>query len=500
MAEKKKINAKDTYNKLELEAVKKVNDYKLICESNIVATLWKNKDLYYDYDKIKLEDFSHNEWRVFFQIGRDIILTEKKNSLDDITVGLYLEKHKKLAEKYIEYGGIESIEKAGEYVKEDNIEGYIEELYKWNAVLELSKKNFPIADRLSEYVDMTQEDIYDEYECLLNHVFINSVSSGVHVQDISDGLDDLLLELDEGQLVGLPYKGLDILNSETNGLNLGEMYLILAPSGVGKSSFVRSTILPSILEKNEKMVLMINEEDVKKQQKELLVWVANNIYKDDIQKYVLNNGKFKPEIKDILIKCKKWIENHKEQIIVISLDTFTTDKAIKIIKKYSSLGIKYFALDTFKYDSCLDSNNVAWLDLQLNSVKLYDLIKPSAKNVCLVCTMQLTKQSTKQRCYTMDNISSAKNVVDVATGVFMMRWMLPDEFPGESKELKVFKFTGKNKKSKIPVKLDPNKRYQIMFLIKNRFGSSNEFCIVFEVDLSRNTYKEIGICVITPDF
>ena len=52
MAEKKRINAKDTYNKLELEAVKKVNDYKLICESNIVATLWKNKDLYYDYDKI----------------------------------------------------------------------------------------------------------------------------------------------------------------------------------------------------------------------------------------------------------------------------------------------------------------------------------------------------------------------------------------------------------------------------------------------------------------
>ena len=66
MAEKKKINVKDTYNKLELEAVKKVNDYKLICESNIVATLWKNKDLYYDYDKIKLEDFSHNEWKVFF--------------------------------------------------------------------------------------------------------------------------------------------------------------------------------------------------------------------------------------------------------------------------------------------------------------------------------------------------------------------------------------------------------------------------------------------------
>ena len=42
---------KDKLNKKELEAVKKVKDYKLICESNIVSILWKNTDLYFEYDK-----------------------------------------------------------------------------------------------------------------------------------------------------------------------------------------------------------------------------------------------------------------------------------------------------------------------------------------------------------------------------------------------------------------------------------------------------------------
>lgn len=484
----------------ELKAVKKVKEYKKICESNIVSILWKQPELYFDCDSLDIKDFTHNDWKVYFQIGKDIIITEKKHTLDDITVNLYLEKHSKLKDKYIEYGGYETIDLAKGYVKTSNLDGYINELNKWNAVINLIKNKFPVADRLSEYVDMSLEEIYEEYEAFLNHIFINTSNSNIRVQDISTGIRELINKLDEGLSVGLPYYKLDIFNSETNGLSLGEMYLILAPSGVGKSSFVRSTILPSILEKDEKMVMMINEEDIEKQQKELLIWVANNIYTKDFQKYKLNNGRFKPEVKEFLNKCADWIENHKEQIIVVSLDSFTTNKAIKIIKKYSSLGIKYFVLDTFKYDSCMNNKDAGWLDLQLNSVRLYDLIKPSAKNVCLVCTMQLTKQSTRQRSYTMDNISSAKNVVDVVSGAFMSRWVLPDEFDGEKHELKVFKQVGKNKKTQVPVKLDKDKRYQVMFLVKNRFGSSNEFCIVFEVDLSKNTYKEVGICVITPDF
>ena len=102
-------NTKSKISKNELDAIKKVKEYKLICESNIVSILWKDSDLYFDYDNLQLEHFTHNEWKVYFQIGKDIITKEKKQSLDEITVNLYLEKHLKLKEKYEEYGGFETI-------------------------------------------------------------------------------------------------------------------------------------------------------------------------------------------------------------------------------------------------------------------------------------------------------------------------------------------------------------------------------------------------------
>ena len=76
-------------------------------------------------------------------------------------------------------------------------------------------------------------------------------------------------------------------------------------------------------------------------------------------------------------------------------------------------------------------------------------------------------------CSTFDYIRIA--VAGHGTAMFHFQ----DEFKGEKYELKAYKLTGKNKKTKVPVELDPSKRYQIMFLVKNRFGSSNEFCIVF---------------------
>lgn len=130
----------------EIKAIKKVKEYKLICESNIVSILWKDVDLYFDYDSLTLNQFTHNEWKVYYQIGQDIVVKEKKPILDEITVNLYLEKHNKLKSKYDEYGGFATIEKAKEYVKVNNIDGYIEELNKWNTVINLVKNKFPIAE------------------------------------------------------------------------------------------------------------------------------------------------------------------------------------------------------------------------------------------------------------------------------------------------------------------------------------------------------------------
>ena len=491
---------KNKINDKELKAIKKVRDYKRICESNIVSILWKNPELYYDYDNLNIDMFMHNEWKVYFQIGKDLTCVEKKTVFDDITVNLYLEKHEKLKEKYIEYGGYETINLATTYIKEENIDGYIEELNKWNTVVDLFKNQFPIADRLSEYTDMTCDEIYDEYEAILNHIFVNT-GGGDKVYDISDGIDELIDKLDEGMAVGLELYDAPILTQETGGNLEGNITLCGGLSGVGKTALTKTLLIPSVIKHKEKLVIMINEESLSKWQRDLIIWVANNIYKEDIQKYKLRDGGYSKEFKSFLKdKCAKWIKDNKDIIKIIPFKSYSTSRAIKHIKKFAHLGVKYFILDTYKSDSNAQNNEAFWFTMQQNMVKIYDIIKPENLNVHIWITFQLSKSSSRQRFYTQDNIGLAKNIVDVASTTLMVRKIFEDEYKGGKHELKVFKYSGKNKKTKVPVELDKKKNYQILFVVKNREGSSNDYQIVVEHDLSRNTFKEIGITIVPVDF
>ena len=163
------------------------------------------------------------------------------------------------------------------------------------------------------------------------------------------------------------------------------------------------------------------------------------------------------------------------------------------------MGVKYFILDTFKMDAG-DVSDKSWLEMQQNMVEINDVIKPESKNLHILITFQLAKGSVKQRYYTQDNIGMSKNIIDPASTCIMIRDLYDDEYTGERRELKVYRLEGKNGKTKIPIKLDKDKHYQIAFIIKNREGSANRYQVVFEHDMSRNIMKEIGITNVPVDF
>ena len=500
MAENKTSKKITPYQEELIKAVKKVKEYKLACEANIVSIFYKRTDIIYDYP-LKLEDFSENTWRVYWQIANDIVVKEHKATLDEITVGLYLEKHSKLKEKYDEYGGFETIEKATEYVKVENIAGYIGELNKWNTVLLLLKNQFPVYDRLSEFADMSLDDIYVEYEAILNHIFINA-DEEIKSYSIEYEIDELIDELDQGMAIGLPYHEMPLLNKETGGQMTGNITLVGGLSNMGKTTLVRSLCIPSTIKNGDKLVIIINEESRKKWQREMLVWVANNIYKFDLQKFVVRDGNYSNEVKDMLHKCADWIKEKASDntITIIPFNRYRTEKAIKVIKKYASLGVKYFILDTYKADSG-SRNDKLWLEMQQSMVDIYDTIKTDGgKDVHIVITFQLAKSSARQRFYSQDNIGQAKNIVDVASTCLMIRDVFEDEYTGEKNALKVYKLEGKNGKSKIPVNLDHDKHYQLIFIVKNREGAANSFQIVVEHDMSRNLLKEVGFTSVPVDF
>ena len=98
MAEKNQTKL-TAFEREKIDTAKKVMEYKTATEANVVSILYKTPDKLFDTN-LTLEDFSENTWKVYFQIAYDIVIVEKKNVLDDITVGLYLEKHPKLRDKY----------------------------------------------------------------------------------------------------------------------------------------------------------------------------------------------------------------------------------------------------------------------------------------------------------------------------------------------------------------------------------------------------------------
>lgn len=479
--------------------LKKINEFKEACEANIVSILYKEPSKIFE-SNLKLEEFSNNIWKVYFQILNDLVILEGKSVLDDVTIGLYLEKHPKLQKKYDDYGGYETIINAGAYVKEENLDGYIKELHKWNAVVNLTKLNFPVKDRLSDYCDMTTEDIYNEMETLLNHTFVN-VESDVKSYDISDGIYELIEDLDSGTSVGLPYNNMPITTKETGGQYMGSITLVGGLSNVGKSTFARTSVIPSIIKNQERIVIILNEDGKSKWQRELLVFICNNILKYDLQKHVIRDGKYTKETKDKLFEAADWLKKQTENkiITIIPFKKYMTSNAIKVIKKYAGMGVKYFMLDTFKMDSGKVSEN-SWLQMQQAMVDINDVIKPEVKNLHILITFQLAKGSIKQRYYTQDNVGMAKNIIDPVSTCIMIRDVYEDEYTGSKRELYVYKLEGKNGKTKLPVKLDKDKRYQILFMVKNREGAANQYQVVVEHDMSRNIMKEIGITNVPVDF
>lgn len=497
MAEKKKLTP---YQEEKLKCAKQVKEYKVACEANIVSIFYKKPELMYDY-QLKLEDFSENTWRVYWQIAYDIIVKEKKSVLDDITVGLYLEKHSKLKQKYDEYGGYDTIDKATEYIKTSNISGYVNELKKWETVIRMIASGFPVTDRIKEFGDMSLDEIYKEYDALLNHIFINA-EEDVMSYSLSDGIYDLIEQLNEGIAVGLPYDNMPILTKETGGQLPGNITLVGGLSNMGKTTLTRTMLIPSAVKYGERLVILVNEEGKAKWQRELIVWVANNIYKTDLQKFVVRDGKFSDEVKELLYKCADWIAEKSENnmLTIIPFARYETQKAIRVIKKYASLGVKYFILDTYKADAGSRSDRM-WLDMQQNMVDIYDTVKAEGgKNVHITITFQLAKSSARQRFYSQDNIGMAKSIIDPASTCLMLRDVFEDEYTGEKNALKVYRLDGKNNKSKIPVKLDHDKHYQLIFIVKNREGAANSIQIVCEHDMSRNLLKEVGFTSVPVDF
>lgn len=500
----------------EEEAIELVRKFKEPAEANVVLCLYQNADLFLDC-KLTEKDFTYNSWRVYYVIARD--LYEARKSLTEDNINFYLDQHPQLHEKYVYYGGYNTIEKVKKAIKVEDFEGYINEICKWNAILKIAKVGFPIKDKLSDYADMKAEEIYDELTLLLNDAFM-TVDDKVQSYNAFANLHELNAKLDAGKEHGLElgdYENnkFNLLNSIINGFNInGNIYGLGACTGVGKSWLSVQYLFPLALTHKQRVVFIINEEDHEKIQRELETWVINNIFltewldknksANSTEKYFNKkkflNGHFSESDKELLNKAADFLEEMKESrlITVIPLERYTCKAVIRIIKKYNKMGVRIFCLDTLK--ESFDSRDAdTWKSIERDLVDLYNTVKPAALNVGLFVTYQLGKQAVKLRYLTNTEVGQAKNIMDVISVNLMVRKPFLDEYVNQRRALKITKSLDAGTVVDGQT-LQEQQNYLITFITKNRQGENDPYQIVHWIDQGTNRMKEFGRTFVMQDF
>lgn len=467
-------------------------DSKKTAESYVVLSIYKQTELFHD-SNLTVDDFDKLEWKFFYSIAQKLIKQEKK-VFDDIVVGLCVSENEQLQKMYDEFGGWGTIQNGMAFVKEDNFDGYVRDVKKANALVKLLDLGFPIMEQFEAYKVQSVESIQEKLEQVLASVFAD-VDVAEKVEDMSHNLWDTVMDAHAGKMRGFPYTSA-MLNEHVNGMALGNITMVSANSGIGKTALTLMQVLPNMVEYNENLLILANEEDISKWKREIITWAVNNMTGGDFQKNRFNFGNFTTQELDMLRKGVDWLNEKMEEgtIRFINFNSFSMKKAIKMIKKESSLNdVKYFILDTLKLDSdAVNENANHWLSLQTNMVKLYDLVKPSNRNLSVYVTYQLGKSAMLSRYLSQNSLGISKNVVDVVSTLMLVRKALESEKEGGKNEVLVKTTDGKE------VKMNKEKEYFIIFLGKNRMGSTHRQ-LVFEIDLGKNTMVDFGTCLIEQD-
>jgi replicative DNA helicase len=465
---------------------------KAMSESYVVLSIYKASELMGDTN-LTVDDFDNMEWKFFFSVAKDLVKAEKK-VLDDIVVGLRVAENENLQKMYDEYGGWDTLRQGMSFVKEDNFDGYVRDLKKANALIKLHDLDFPIMQNFENYKMQTVESLQQKLEETLASVFAD-VDIVEKVEDMSKGLWNVVMDAHEGKMRGFPYKSA-LLNEYVNGQALGNLTMLSANSGMGKTFLALAQILPNMIEFGESLMILANEEDIVKWKREIITWSVNNMTDGSFEKQRFNQGNFTQDELDTLKAGVDWLDEMMEEgkIRFINFNSFSMKKAIKMIKKESTFNdVKYFILDTLKLDSDAINENVqAWLQLQVNMVHLYDLIKPSNRNLHVFVTYQLGKSAMLTRYLSQNSLGMSKNVVDTVSTLMLVRRALESEKAGGKNEVTVKTTDGKE------IKMEKGKEYFIMFLGKNRMGATHRQ-LVFEIDMGRNIVKDYGTCLIEQD-
>lgn len=446
-------------------------------------------------------------------------------SLDEVTILSNLSQD--AIDKYEDMGGWDSIQHQIDIINTQNFDTYIDVLYRENILLHMHSDGFNLLREidvngkkiipLKLFRKMTAEEVTDWYDARISS-YGTGYSSKVLEEEEIDFDDEFIESCQEGEENGVPFDiaGYDINGEEINcfpflsrqimGLLEGTFTMMGGFSSVGKSSWW-VTVLMSLLYYDRKILIISNEESVKKFKVKFMIWLLgkrNRYFK--LTKKKMTSGDINAESRDQLTQVQKfWRENYKGRVKFISIN----DADMRVVKKKIRENVLRYGYDCVLYDTFkIQESDFEGTRQDLSLVRDSRELDKIAKkyNIIMLASVQLAERLKGKLFLDSSVLSNSKQIKEILENLFLMRTVYDEELDEKNKfYCRPFRLKKVNDKwieeEYVP---DRNAVYRALFVEKTRNGNNSsdtgvayllkfdgDHCIFREVAQARFKHGEI---------
>ena len=466
---------------------------------------------------LKKEDFITNDGRFYFGMLTQL---RKKGfySLDEVTI--LSNMNDEVIEKYEACGGWESIQHQIDIINDKNFDTYIDILYRENIMLHMVDDGIDLLHAvdvngkkvvlLKLFRKMDADSVQDWWDARITS-YGTGYSSKVLEEEEIDFDDEFIDNCKEGLENGVPFDiaGYDIngeemncfpfLSRQINGILEGTTTMMGGYSSAGKSTWW-ITVLMSLLHYDRKILIISNEENIKKFKIKFMVWLLgkrNRYFK--LTKKKMTSGDISTESRKQLTDVQKyWRENYKGRVKFIAI----ADADMSLVKKKIRENVLRYGYDTILYDTFkIQGGDISSARQDLSLVRDSRELDKLAKkyNIIMLASVQLAEYTKGKLFLDASILSNAKQIKEQLENLFLMRTVYTEELDEKSKYYcHPFRLKKVNDKwIEEEYKPDTSAVWRMVFTEKCRTGansSDNGIAYLLKYDGDHCIFREVAQC------
>jgi len=467
--------------------------------------------------ELKKEDFITNDGRFYFGLLAQL---RKRGfySLDEITI--LSNMNDEVIERYEACGGWESIQHQIDIINDKNFDTYIDILYRENIMFHMYDDGIDLLHSvdingkkvvlLKLFRKMNADSVQDWWDARIAS-YGTGYSSKILEEEEIDFDDEFIDNCEEGLENGVPFDiaGYDVngeeincfpfLTRQTMGLLEGTLTMLAGFSSAGKSTWF-VTVIMALLFHGRKVLIISNEERVKKFKAKFMVWLLgkrNRYFKLSKSKFL--SGDINEESRKQLSDVQKfWRENYKGKLKFISI----ADADMSVVKKKIRENALRYGYDTVLYDTFkIQEKDFSGQRQDLALVRdSRELDKIGKKyNLIMLASVQLAEYMRGKLFLDSSVLSNSKQIKEILEGLFLMRTVYDEELDEKSKfychPFRLKKVDDKWIEEEY--KPDRNAVWRILFVEKTRNGrnsSDTGIAYLLKYDGDHCIFREVAQC------